>query len=356
MSILDRVRPDLAHFKAYQAAVAESDAVRLNANETPRRHRADQSLRGLNLYPPERPKELSDKLAAHFGVDASELLITRGSSEAIDLLIRLFCRPYADSIVVCQPTFGMYAVYAHVQGAAVHDVPRGPAPNFKLDVEGILASWQESHKLLFLTSPNNPTGTAVSREELDALITGLKDKAVIVVDSAYCEFGNDPEPQQRLIKHEHVVVLRTLSKAYGLAGTRCGALIASPAICGLVNRLLAPYALATPVIEAILAVFNDEGIDESQRQVTELIETRKWFGEELIKLSCVESVCDSDTNFLFVRFSDAPAAAVSAREAGILLRHYPNDEKYSDYLRITIGERSVMKKLLSALTLKDREK
>lgn len=354
MSILSRVRPELANFKAYQAAVAETDAIRLNANETPRRHSADQSVRGLNVYPPERPQELTDRLAEHFGVESSQLLITRGSSEAIDLLIRLFCRPYADSIVVCQPTFSMYAVYAHAQGASVYDVPRGPAPNFKLDVDGILANWQESQKLLFLTSPNNPTGTAIGRDEIEALVSGLRDRAVVVIDSAYCEFGDDPEPQQRLLAHENAVVLRTLSKAYGLAGARCGALIASQSICALVDRLLAPYALATPVIEAVLAVFDGDGVDDAQQQLRELIETREWFAQELGKLGSVQSVCPSDTNFLFVQFSDALGAAAAAHTAGILLRHYPGDGNYSDYLRITIGERAVMETLLNALARQDR--
>ncbi len=349
MSVLSLVRPELVDFKPYVAAQYAPDSIRLNANENPFRARHDESSRGLNWYPPLRPVALNQSLAAYYGVAAQRLLITRGTSEAIDLLIRLFCTPGSDSVVVCEPTFSMYRVYAELQGAAVRNVARREPPNFDLDVDTILSSWRDTDKLLFLTSPNNPTGRSIPQSEIHRLVEGLRDRAIVIIDSAYCEFSESPDPQLDWQHEAGVVVLRTLSKAFGLAGARCGAMIGAPELVSLADGLLPPYALATPVIDAVNRALQPENLRETTTNIATLTQTRAWFVEALEKIESVIETCPSDSNFVFVRLKDAQQVLTQARAIGLLLRDYPEHSQYRDYLRISIGERKAMTDLLQVL-------
>ncbi len=347
--VLNLARPEIVALHAYEPAVFADDCIRLNANEVPWRNSGDRSERGLNRYPEHRPQALEQALSTLYGVAADAVLVTRGSSEAIDLLVRSFCRAGRDNVVICPPTFGMYGVYADIQGAGVRRVPLTAAPGFQPDVDTLLRSWSAADKILFLTSPNNPTGNALDSGRLDALVDGLCGRGLIVVDAAYQEFSAAPDPVERYRGAEHVVVLRTLSKAFGLAGARCGALLATPAVVRLLAGVIAPYATPTPTVEAVLAALAEPALADSRTRIRSLIAERDAFAAKLIALHCIDTVHASDANFLLVATGEPDRVLSRARAAGLLLRDFSGSAALPGCLRITVGRRAENDALLDAL-------
>ena len=260
MSVLDLARPELLALEPYSSARLEAGRaqVMLNANESPEPAYADDEL-ALNRYPDPQPADLIERLAAAFGVSAGQVYAGRGSDEAIDLLTRAFCRAGQDAVLVSPPTFGMYAVAAGVQGAAVLQVPLDAGRDFALDADAVIAAAQANPvKLVYLCSPNNPTGGAVPRAQILRIVAALAGRCLVVVDEAYGEFGDQPSLADALGTHPNLAVLRTLSKAYGLAGARIGVLLAAAEIIGLMRRIMAPYPLPTPSVAAALRAFTPE--------------------------------------------------------------------------------------------------
>ena len=215
----DLIREDLRDFQAYSSARKEANvaAINLNANESPWET-------GLNRYPDQQPAKLVARLAEYFSLKAAEILVTRGSDEGIDCLLRLFCRYQKDSIIVCPPTFGMYAVSAKLQGAAIIQVPLR-CEDFSIDTNAIVAQWQNTTRLVFICSPNNPTGSVVPLADIAVLCEQLSGKAMVVVDEAYIDFGSQESCTSLIKRFDNLVVLRTFSKAFGLAAARVGVLL-----------------------------------------------------------------------------------------------------------------------------------
>ena len=239
--VLRLARPDILELQPYQHAAWNPTLERLHANEMPWRATGDVSDAGLNRYPEPQPRALLERLARLYDLPASRILAGRGSDEAIDLLVRAFCRAGQDQVVVCPPTFGYYAIAARIQGAAVREAPLRVG-DFGLDLAAVSEAGQDA-KLVFLCSPNNPTGQLLDEAAILELCHVLGAKALIVVDEAYIEFSRRASLASRLAEFPNLVVLRTLSKAYALAGARCGSLLASESIVGLLRRILPPYAL-----------------------------------------------------------------------------------------------------------------
>lgn len=334
--ILHLVRPQVLAMQPYLPPESE-EGIRLNANESAWRSEADGSARGLNRYPDPYPESISARLARMYGVEAGQLALTRGSDEAIDLLLRLFCREGKDSIVICPPTFGMYQVYAQVQGAAVIEVPLERERGFCLDPDKLLAACEENTKLVFLCSPNNPTGQLLEEEAVFEVCQRLLGRAVVVVDEAYIEFADRPSLVTALEGRPNLVILRTLSKAWGLAGARLGALIASPEITALFKRVIPPYALSTPVLEAGEALLGARQIRELEQRTDQTRELRDAMARELAGLSIVGKVWPSDANFLLISVKDASAACAALARAGILIRNFSKQPGLENCLRITVG-------------------
>jgi histidinol-phosphate aminotransferase len=247
---LSLARPDILTLKPYEHAVWDPAYERLHANENPWRATGDSSLAGLNRYPECPPVELIARLAQVYGVNPTQLTVGRGSDEGIDLLCRAFCRAGVDSVIVCPPTFGFYKVAAKVQGANVIEVPLLKERNFALDRAAVLAAWNPSVKMVFLCSPGNPTGNLLDANDMEALCADLDSKAIVVIDEAYMEFANRKSFVGLLDRYSNLVVLRTLSKAYALAGARIGSIIADADIIDLLNRVLPPYATPTSTVES----------------------------------------------------------------------------------------------------------
>lgn len=342
-------RPEILGLQPYRAAHYEDGLVRLNANETPWRPPGDGSPAGLNHYPDIRPVELSRRLAQFYGVDADQLLVTRGSSEAIDLLVRCFCRAGLDEIVICPPTFGMYAMYAQVQGAGIVSVPLREDAGFELEPEAIAAAWSPRAKLAFVCSPNNPTGNRFTTDAIRSLADRLAGAGIVVVDAAYVEFA-DTDPTLELLEAcENVVVLRTLSKAFGLAGIRCGAALGPPAVIEMLASILPPYCYPTPCQDIALACLAPENRDDLARRAALVRTERERVTARLAQTPGVETVFPSEANFVLIRAAEPERLVAAAHRGGFLIRNFGWDPHARNCLRITIGTEAQNDALLESL-------
>jgi histidinol-phosphate aminotransferase len=282
-------------------------------------------------------------------VAAEQVLVTRGSSEAIDLIVRCFCRPGLDNVIICPPTFGMYEVYAQLQGAGIIHVPLDAQREFALDVDAVEAAWTDGTKLVFVCSPNNPTGNRVPTDTIHDLAKRLAGRGLVILDEAYAEFADDDPTVELLAACDNVVVLRTLSKALGLAGIRCGAALAAPVVVDMLGCILPPYCYPTPSQDAALASLAPANRGEFQRRVELLRSERGRVASRLAELPDVDKVWPSEANFLLVRLDDPAASIEKARAAGFLLRNFSWDQYTPNCLRITIGTPEQNDALLEAL-------
>jgi histidinol-phosphate aminotransferase len=342
-------RPDIVALKAYEHAVWEPELERLHANELPWRSFADESLAGLNRYPEPQPQALVDRLASLYGVAPQSVLVGRGSDEAIDLLVRGFCRAGQDSVVICPPTFGMYSVAARIQGADVVSVPLRAEADFALDERGVLEKCAPNVKLVFLCSPNNPTGTALSEDAIVSLTRALEGRAMVVVDEAYMEFSGAQSLARRISDLPHLAVLRTLSKAYALAGARCGTLIADPEVVKLLRKVIPPYAIAQLSMEAVLKVLEPAQLAVSKARLATIVSERERLLAAFAKLPNITRVWPSAANFILAEFADPALALARSRGARLLIRDVRGYPGLGRCLRITVGSPEQNHRLLEAL-------
>jgi histidinol-phosphate aminotransferase len=333
--ILALARPDIIALKAYSHASWDPAFERLHANELPWRAETDRSLAGLNRYPEPHPHVLAQRLAALYGVSEQQLLPGRGSDESIDLLVRGFCRAGVDNVVICPPTFGMYAVAARIQGAEVREAPLLPEQGFALDTERVLAACDANTKIVFLCSPNNPTGNAMEPAAIEKLLLALANRSLVVLDEAYIEFSGETSLTTALARFPNLVVLRTLSKAFGLAGARVGSLIAAPAIVALLAKVIPPYSIPQLTIEAVLATLAEPQLAIQRERVAQIRAERERLRSALANCKPVQKIWPSVANFLLVDFADAEAVLGAARVAKLLIRDMRNVSPRS--LRISVG-------------------
>jgi histidinol-phosphate aminotransferase len=348
MSILALARPEIVALKAYSHASWDPCFDRLHANELPWRAETDHSIAGLNRYPEPHPHVLAERLAGLYGVRAEQLLPGRGSDESIDLLVRGFCRAGVDNVIICPPTFGMYAVAARIQGAEVREVPLRAEQGFALDADAVLAACDAQTRIVFLCSPNNPTGNALDPAAVGRLLVALAGRALVVVDEAYIEFAGDDSLTGALSRFPHLVVLRTLSKAFGLAGARVGSLIASPEIVALLAKVIPPYSIPQLTIEAVLAVLTPPQIAIQRERVTQVRAARERLQAALATVRGVRRVWPSVANFLLVDVDDAESVLRAARDARLLIRDMRTVSPHS--LRISVGTPAQNDRLIRSLS------
>lgn len=346
---VELLRPDIRQLRPYKPADYVSGFIRLNANETPWRPPGDETRDGLNRYPDPRPAELTERLTAFYGLQPGQLLVTRGSSEAIDVVVRAFCRAGQDNVLICPPTFGMYEVYAQIQGAGVQQVPLDRAAGYSLPVDTILRAWLPATKLVFVCSPNNPTGNRFPDTDVRRLCAGLAGRGVVILDAAYQEFAGEDPLRALLAAHDNLVVLRTLSKALGLAGVRCGALIGRSDLVELLSRVLPPYCFPTTSQDAVLRLLTPGASQELARRRGLILAERERLLAALPRVPGIDRVWPSAANFILVESREAPAVVARARAAGILLRDFSWDPLLPGGIRITIGSVAENDQLLNAL-------
>jgi histidinol-phosphate aminotransferase len=347
MSILALARPEILALKAYSHASWDPAFDRLHANELPWRAETDRSAAGLNRYPEPHPHELAARLAELYDVRAEQLLPGRGSDESIDLVVRGFCRAGVDNVILCPPTFGMYSVAARIQGADVREVPLRAERGFSLEADAVLAACDANTRIVFLCSPNNPTGNALEPAAVEKLLTALAGKSLVVVDEAYIEFSGDASLAGALARFPNLVVLRTLSKAYGLAGARVGSLIADAAIVELLAKVIPPYSIPQLTIEAVFATLAAPQLAIQRERVAQVRAERERLRAALTGARGVHQVWPSVANFLLVDFEAAEAALQAARRARLLIRDMRSVSPRS--LRISVGTPEQNDRLIRSL-------
>ncbi len=346
--VLALVRPEIRALAPYSSARKESKGGRvwLDANENPATPSAGKQL--LNRYPEPQPADLVAKLASLYGAAPAQCLVTRGSDEGIDLLLRTFCRAGQDAILITPPTYGMYVVAAGIQGAKVVSVPLVRNTNFGLDADAVIKAASPEVKLVFLCSPNNPTGGLLERSAVMNVVGALAGRAVVVVDEAYVDFSGQPSLAAEIPANPNLVILRTLSKAFGLAGARVGTTLADPAVIAVLQKVIAPYPIPSPVLAAALAALTPEGLAAAKQSVATLVAERTRLAAALAKLPLVKQVWPSDTNYVLIAVPDAAKAMAAARHTGVIWRDRSKD--VPNTIRITIGTAAENNETLEVLS------
>ncbi len=333
------VRKNILRMKPYASARDEFKGqadVFLDANENP-------YPTPFNRYPDPLQWKVKEKLGMIKNVRPEQIFLGNGSDEAIDLLIRAFCEPNQDSILITEPTYGMYAVCADVNAVNIQKVLL--TPEFDLDPEAVNRSVDPSTKIIFLCSPNNPTGNLLSRDNITALLEGFP--GLVVIDEAYIDFAEQKSFVTELSKYPNLVVLQTFSKAWGLAGLRLGMCFASVEIIGILNKIKYPYNVNIQTQQLALAALGNE--EQKTTWVAEIVRQRKKMEASLLSLAVTEKVYPSDANFLLVKIKDAFATYQHLMKLGIIVRDRSRVALCDGCLRITIGTNDENEKLIEEL-------
>lgn len=351
-TILSLLRPDLRAFSGYASArsTASSGDVWLNANESAWANPADPQGRARR-YPEPQPQALRERLAVLYGCDAAQLLIGRGSDEAIDLLVRALCEPGRDAVLCTPPVFGMYAVSARLQNAPLLEVPlRDDGDALNVDIEAVIAAALAGNaRLVFLCSPSNPAGSVVTLADIERVAAALQGRALVVVDEAYAEFAAQASATTLMPRHDNIAVLRTLSKAHALAAARIGCLIADAGLVQVLRRCQAPYPVPAPCAELALAGLSEASLEQTRARVLEIKAERSRLQQALATAPGVVRVYPSQGNYLLVRFADAQAAFDALLAAGVVVRDQRAAPQLHDALRITMGSPDQNDRVLSVL-------
>ncbi|MDE8556721.1 histidinol-phosphate transaminase [Pantoea vagans] len=318
----------------------------LNANEFPLPVPFELSQQTLNRYPECQPKVVIERYAAYAGLTPDQVLVSRGADEAIELVMRAFCEPGQDAILFCPPTYGMYSVSAETIGIEYRTAPA--LTDWQLNLPAI-AEQLDGVKVVYLCSPNNPTGNLIDQDDIRQLLAMTAGKALVVADEAYIEFCPQATLTGWLKDYPHLVILRTLSKAFALAGLRCGFALANKPVIDLLMKVIAPYPLATPVADVAGQALSEQGIALMREHVAQLNDNRGWLLAELAQLACVEQVFPSETNYVLARFTDSPKVFKTLWDQGIILRDQNKNPGLSGCLRISIGTREECERVIAAL-------
>ena len=355
--VLGLVRPDLSDFAGYRSARSETlrGDVWLNANESAWANPADGEGRSRR-YPDPQPPALRARLAQLYDVATAQLLVGRGSDEAIDLLVRALCVPGQDAIVVTPPVFGMYAVCARLQGARIVEVPLVDGEvGFTADLEAIAdAALAQDAKLVFLCSPSNPVGSAIPLDDIAALARALYGRALVVVDEAYGEFADGDSATTLLRDQVNIAVLRTLSKAHALAAARIGVVIGDADLIAVLQRCQAPYPVPTPCADLALEGLSDAALAQTRERVALVRSERSRLQAALGRTAGVRRVYASQGNYLLARFDDADRAFHALLAAGVVVRDQRAAPQLGDALRITIGSPAQNDRVIEALNAREQ--
>ncbi|MDM3870406.1 histidinol-phosphate transaminase [Porticoccus sp. W117] len=337
----------------YQSArrIGGNGDVWLNANEAPAAPNLTLSDDALNRYPEPQPEQVLTNYAAYAGIGTDQLLVSRGADEAIELLIRTFCGS-DDNILYCPPTYGMYTISAQTCGVGIKTVPL--TADWQLDVDAIKANL-DNVKLVFVCSPNNPTGNLLKREDIEAVIQACAGRAIVVVDEAYIEFSPEANCVELINQYDNVAILRTLSKAFGLAGLRCGFALASAEIIGLLLKVIAPYPIPVPIADLAAQALTPAGINAMQQRVAELNDNRQWLLQQLEQCPDVAATYPGAGNYLLARFHDAPKIFAALSASGVIVRDQSKQLGLDGCLRFTVGEWEELERVVDVLVRHSRE-
>lgn len=345
MNLDKLVRPNISKLTPYSSARNEftgSASIFLDANENPYNE-------PFNRYPDPLQREVKKRLAAIKGVKPENIFLGVGSDEGIDLAYRIFCRPGIDNVVAIAPSYGMYEVCADINDIEYRRVSLDD--NFNFDPDTLLAATDENTKLLWICSPNNPTGNAYPIDMI--LKTAQAFSGIVMVDEAYIDFSSKGSMITYLDQCPNVIVLQTFSKAWGRAGLRLGVAYASPEIIDYYNKVKYPYNINAITQEKAIEAL--ENVAELKAWVDELLDNRSLLAEALERMPCVKHIYPSDANFLLIRVDDPDCLYNFLCKQGIIVRNRNRVEKCAGCLRITIGTKDENAQLINTINDYDRK-
>jgi histidinol-phosphate aminotransferase len=300
-------------------------------------------MKWYNRYPDPLQWEVKRKISTIKNIAAENILLGNGSDECIDLLIRAFCDPQKDNIIICPPTYGMYEVYAHINNVDVKEVPL--LQNFQLNLDGLEQAIDENTKLIFLCSPNNPTGNSMEREDIEVVLNNFD--GIVIIDEAYINFSRYRSFLSELKDYPNLVVMQTFSKAWGLAALRLGMNFASIEIIDILNKIKPPYNINLATQELALQALDH--LDDVNTMIKETVKEREELVKDLVQLPSVQKVYPSDANFVLAKMTEATSIYNYLKEKGIIVRNRSNVILCEDCLRITVGTPKENRQLLDAL-------
>ena len=341
-NINNLIRENIKSLQPYSSARDEykdatsTEMVFLDANENPFQN-------GVNRYPDPQQNSVKELLSEIKGVSTKNILLGNGSDEVLDLIFRAFCEPNQDNIITLPPTYGMYSVLANIN--AIENKKVILTEDFQPKVNQILEAADNNSKILFLCSPNNPSGNSFSVEKVEELLT--KFNGLVVVDEAYIDFSEQKSWLEKLTDYPNLIITQTLSKAYGLAGIRLGVCYASEAVISVLNNIKPPYNVNELTQQK--AIERLSNMNEVQSEIAEIINQRTLLIESLKSVSFIDEIYPTDCNFVLVKVDDATKRYNQLIEKGIVIRNRTNQPLCENCLRFTVGTESENKKLISAL-------
>ncbi len=321
------LRKNILSLKPYSSARDEFHGIAtvyLDANESP-------FPSEYNRYPDPHQLKLKKRISELKNVSVDQIFLGNGSDEPIDLLIRAFCEPGVDNVLIPQPTYGMYTVSANINAVEIKTVPF--TPEFDIDLQATQNAWNENTKLIFLCSPNNPSGNLLNIEKVKAILTSFS--GLVIVDEAYIDFANSASLTSLLAQSQNLVVLQTLSKAWGLAAIRLGMCFAHSAIIEVLNKIKPPYNISG--LSQTVALESLGQVENKDHWVKEILSERERMKSELLSTKLVEKVFPSDANFLLVKVKEAKVVYQQLIARGVVIRDRSSITLCNNCLRITIG-------------------
>lgn len=352
--ILKKVRPSLLKLQGYKSARSlyqGQDMVYLDANEIA----ADPYIGApsMNRYIPQQPKAMIDKFCRLYDVSSQQIIVSRGADEAIDILIRTFCTPDRDNIVICPPTFPMYAQSAQVNSIEIREAMLND--DFSLNLKAIKKARNKRTKILFICSPNNPTANLLDREDIITLLEKYPD-TIIAVDETYIEFTQSNGLLSKLGAYPNLVLFRTLSKSFASAGLRCGVAMGHADIIGLAKKVLAPYPIPAPVAAEVIKILDDKNQERMKQIRKNVLETKEKFVTSLNKIDGIQNIYPSDTNFILVKVDDANEFYQQCLDGGFIVRDQSTYPGLDNCIRISIGSPDQMDDLLKVIKGETKER
>lgn len=337
------IRPNILDLKPYRSARDDFDSgILLDANENSIGLPLKNDLE-LHRYPMPYQEILREKIADFRNVDSSHVFVGVGSDEAIDLLYRIFCEPGKDRVLTTPPTYGMYKVSAAINDIAVDSVLL--TSDFQLQVNETLAAVTDQTKMIFLCSPNNPSGNSLNSDDMISIIEGFN--GIVVVDEAYIDFSKNESFASLVDQYPNLVILQTMSKAFGLAGIRLGISIANPEIIDYMMKVKAPYNINKLTSEAAIRGYSN--IESMKTNVGEILSERERLISELEKVGGVEKIFPTDANFMIFKVPEALDIYKKLAEKGVIVRYRGNEPHCDNCLRLTIGTPDENDQFITAL-------
>lgn len=330
------IRKNIKNLIPYQSArrIKGKGDIWLNANESPFIQKKTFFFDNLNRYPDKEYKLLIKTYSQYLNINYKNILATRGSDEAIELLIKAFCEPQIDRIMIFPPTYDMYQVYANILNVEIISILQ--LKNFQIDLIS-LKKFIKQVKLIYICNPNNPTGTLINPQDIIEILNFTKNRCLVIIDEAYIEFCLKRTSINLIHNFDHLIVLRTLSKAFGLASIRCGFIIAHVEIINVIKKIIAPYPLSTPTLKIAQSFFSQKNLTILKKNVSELNKNKKFLIKELKNLSYIKKIFPSSANFILVSFYYSDKVFLQLLKNKIVTRNQNFKILLKNCIRISVG-------------------